>query len=108
MSDTTYPETAAAPPRAPRRMLRRIGGTLLAALMLYVLSFGPACFWAVKNFSIWTPPSSNPFPVFTVVYGPLLNLPDGSCRQLIIAYANWWAQKASPNFQFTPPPGRKR
>ena len=74
-------------PTSPRHLLGRVVATLLALLLLYPLSAGPAVYLAIKL--------KSDFKLVDRFYAPLLwATHDAPLKQLLDDYVRWWSRLA--------------
>jgi hypothetical protein len=89
-------------PHTVRGLVLRIAGTLLALVLLYVLSFGPAYYGV--GYRAVRGPFQSPYGYFPDPYGamdppafyaPLVTVTRGTILEKPLRrYANWWYAKA--------------
>jgi hypothetical protein len=72
MSEPTDHDAGAERPHSLRRLLLRIGGTLVALLVLYLLSIGPAAYYVERRRA---QNNSVTFPVLERIYAPEEGVP---------------------------------
>jgi hypothetical protein len=99
------------PPRSVRGLVLRIVGTLLALVVLYVLSSGPALYLEQRRRlttrgvgpvmeldpQTGRPRLAQPNSLFWVIYRPLFRVTANTpLRGPLMKYRQWWLQRAAP------------
>ena len=74
-------------PTSPRKLLLRVAATLLALLLLYVLSIGPAAYVVVKAHNYSKGALRFYAPLIWAIKGTPLEMP-------IVEYVGWWLRLA--------------
>jgi hypothetical protein len=87
MSETNSHEADTDAPHSLGRVLLRIVGTLVGLLLLYVLSAGPAAYFAERQIRFH---GVEDFPVIEKLYGPIMPLFETSMGN---RYILWWVDR---------------
>ena len=84
-------------PHSLRHLLIRIFGSVLALLLLYVLSAGPAAYYIVKKLSQGNGSGAS-VPILIQIYQPLSKcVADTPLEPPFVAYCLWWTSFVNPN-----------